>query len=185
MLREYAASIGRRRGIGRVRRALELADEESRSPTETWMRLIWMLDAGLPRPLCNRAVYDLGGRLLGVPDLLDPVAGVVGEYDGDEHRFAVRRARDAEKDDLYRRAGLEPFRVVAPDLIEVGKVVDRMRATHDRATRASHPRLWTLEPPAGVAPRQSLDDLLAEREHYRRLGREHQEFLGSLRRAVE
>lgn len=107
MLREYVASVGRRRGIGRVRRALELADEDSRSPTETWMRLIWMLDAGLSRPLCNRAVYDLDGRLLGAPDLLDPVAGVAGEYDGDEHRFAVRRARDAEKDDLYRRLGRE------------------------------------------------------------------------------
>ena len=35
------------------------------------MVLVWVLDAGLDPPLCNREVFDLDGRLIGVPDLLD------------------------------------------------------------------------------------------------------------------
>ena len=38
-----------------------------------------------PRPLCNVPVFDRFGQHIGTPDLLDPVAGVVGEYDGALH----------------------------------------------------------------------------------------------------
>src|SRR3954447_802486 len=68
-----------------MRAALDLASEDSRSPNETRMRLVWVLDAGLPVPAVNQPVYDLDGRLLGVADLLDVAAGVVGEYDGEDH----------------------------------------------------------------------------------------------------
>lgn len=73
-------------GVPQVRAALELADEDSRSPNETRLRLRWQLDAGMPRPLVNQPVWSLSGRLLGIADLLDPVAGVVGEFDGADHR---------------------------------------------------------------------------------------------------
>ena len=36
-----------------------LADENSWSRWETWMRLVWQVGAGFPRPLCNRPVFDL------------------------------------------------------------------------------------------------------------------------------
>ena len=45
------------------------------------MRLVWVLDAGLPAPLVNQHVGDERGRLLGKADIFDPVAGVFGEYD--------------------------------------------------------------------------------------------------------
>ena len=48
-MRDYVAAHGGWRGAPQVRRALDLADENSMSPNETRMRLIWMLDAGLPQ----------------------------------------------------------------------------------------------------------------------------------------
>ena len=49
-----------------LRRALALASEHSRSPNESRLRLIWVLDAELPRPLVNCAIRDQTGALLGV-----------------------------------------------------------------------------------------------------------------------
>jgi hypothetical protein len=77
-----------------VRRALALASEHSRSPAESRLRLVWRVDAGLPEPLVNRELFDLEGRLVCVADLLDPVAGLVVEYDGAEHRKARRHSKD-------------------------------------------------------------------------------------------
>lgn len=129
-------------------RALDLADEHSRSPAESRLRLIWVLDARLPRPFCNRPVYSLDGRL--VPDLLDVEAGIVGEYDGADHRRRGRHASDVRREDLFRRHGLEYFKVVGPDLRDLGLVVDRMRATRQRAAWAPvAERRWTTQgPPA-------------------------------------
>ncbi len=93
-MRAYLATRHSWNGGPLVADALELADERSRSPGETRMRLIWILDAGLPRPVCNRALFSLTGELLGVPDLLDVEAGVVGEYDGADHLADNRRYRD-------------------------------------------------------------------------------------------
>ena len=94
-MRAYLATRHSWNGGPLVADALELADERSRSPGETRMRLIWVLDAGLPRPVCNRALFSLTGELLGVPDLLDVEAGVVGEYDGADHLADNRRYRDS------------------------------------------------------------------------------------------
>ena len=54
------------------------------------MRLVWVMDAGLPTPLCNEPVFSLDGQLLGYPDLFDPEAGSVGEYDGADHKDGKR-----------------------------------------------------------------------------------------------
>ena len=63
--------------------ALELATGECRSPPEVRMMLTWLLDARFGKPLMNREVLDLDGRLLGVVDLLDVESGSYGEYDGE------------------------------------------------------------------------------------------------------
>src|SRR3954465_3469518 len=81
----YCAGRAGWKGVRRVRAALDLAREESRSPNETRMRLVWELDAGLPRPGLNRSVYTRNGRFVATVDLLDFEAGVVGECDGAEH----------------------------------------------------------------------------------------------------
>jgi hypothetical protein len=149
-MRAYVASRAGWKGVPQVRRALDLADENSMSPNETRMRLVWVLDAGLPKPLCNQPVFDLRGTLIGIADLLDPVAGVVGEYDGAAHRGARRHRRDVRREDLFRRAGLEYFKVVGLDLGDVDLVVDRMRTTRGRA-KFTPPaeRGWTLAAPEG------------------------------------
>jgi hypothetical protein len=149
-MRTYVDSRAGWKGVPQVRRALDLADENSMSPNETRMRLIWLLDAELPAPLCNQPVFDLGGRLIGIADLLDPVAGVVGEYDGAAHRGARRHRRDVMREDLFRRAGLEYFKIVGLDLGDIDLVVDRMRATRARAKFAPPgERGWTLAAPEG------------------------------------
>ena len=147
-MRSYVEHRSGWRGVPQVRRALDLADENSMSPNETRMRLIWVLDAGLPGPLVNQPVFDLQGKLLGIADLLDPIAGVVGEYDGAAHRGARRHRRDVMREDLMRRAGLEYFKVVGLDLMDVRVVVERMLSTRARAKfLAPDERAWTLVPP--------------------------------------
>ena len=111
-------------GVPFVRKALLLAIDDSRSPQETRMRLCWVLDAGLPPPLCNRELFDLDGNLIGIPDLFDPVAGLVGEYDGADHKDGQRHRRDVAREERFRDHGLEYFEVVGGDLRDRGLVVD-------------------------------------------------------------
>lgn len=122
-------------GIPRVRSALDLGSERSRSPAETRLRLIWTLDAGLPKPLVNWPVADERGTFLAEVDLLDPVAGLVGEYDGAHHRSAARHARDVWREDRLRRVGLEYVAVTGRDLARPDQVVERIRAARGRAAR--------------------------------------------------
>lgn len=143
-MRRYAEARAGVRGRRTVLAALDLADEGSRSPQEVRLRLVWELDAGWGRPLTNRPVLDLEGRLIGVPDLLDPDRGVVGEYDGADHRERARHRRDVRREDLFRRAGLEYVAVVGADLRDRRLVVDRLLAAGARSGRA--PRCWRLAP---------------------------------------
>jgi hypothetical protein len=149
-MRRYSATKARWNGRPQVEAALDLADEDSMSPNETRMRLIWVLDAALPAPLCNRPVFDDRGKLIGIADLLDPVAGVVGEFDGAAHRGARRHRRDVMREDHFRRAGLEYFKIVGLDLADTDLVVSRMLTTRKRAAfLAPAERAWTLTPPDG------------------------------------
>ena len=136
-------------GVPLARAGLALADEASRSPQESLVRMVWELDARRPRPLTNREIFEGGtGRLLGVADLLDPVAGVVGEVDGADHAGAGRRSADADRDSRFRNHGLEVFRVTSYDNHHPRQLVRRIHEAYDRAARASpQPRTWTLQPP--------------------------------------
>ena len=136
-------------GVPLTRLALPLASADSRSPQETRMRLIWVLDAGLPTPLCNRPLFDLDGRLLGIPDLFDPDAGLVGEYDGADHLVEDRRGRDAVRAERFRDHGLEYIALVRGDLGSPARAAHRIVAARARARfLAPEDRRWTLEPPS-------------------------------------
>jgi hypothetical protein len=164
MMNDYVAEHPAWTGVEQVRRALALASEHSLSPKETLMRLIWALDAGLSPPLCNQPVFTTDGRFVGRPDLLDVDAGVVGEFDGADHRTGSRHTRDVEREDQFRRLGLEYFKITGRDLANRAKVVDRMQATRDRALfQTARDRAWTLDPPAWWEPEPTLDELIAER----------------------
>lgn len=144
-----------------VTKALGHASERSRSPNETRSRLIWEVDAGLPRPLVNAPIFTRDGKLVAVADLLDPVAGVVGEYDGSDHLRITRRSRDIRREDALRELGLEYFTVMRPDLDDRGGTADRMRATRARAGFVNESeRRWTLQPPPGWREPRWWDDEL-------------------------
>lgn len=137
-----------------VLHALSLASERSLSPGETAYRLIWVLDARWPTPLCNVPVLSPAGELLGVPDLLDVRRGVAGEYDGAEHRGRQRHRGDVRKEEALRDHGLEVVRMVAGD--SSARIAARLRSAEQRALRGV--RRW--EP---GAPGESLDAWLDAR----------------------
>ncbi len=168
-MREFHAVRLRWRRSTRVKWALDLASERSLSPAESRMRLIWVLDAGLPVPLVNQHVWDDRGGLLGMADLFDPVAGVFGEYDGATHRGAGRHAADVRREDKVRRAGLEYFTVTGPDLHDPAMVVERMVTTRARAL-SNRRSTWTLTPPRGWWSTDTAEERLARRDRFRAAG---------------
>jgi hypothetical protein len=146
----FAASIPGWTGIPQCRDAIALADENLWSPREVGMLKAWTVDAGLSRPLCNQPVFDLDGQLLGVPDLLDPVTGVMGEYEGGVHFVdGRRRPRDLDREDKLRSAGLECATMLADDSRETSRFVTRLHAAYARSSRLpASQRRWTIEQPA-------------------------------------
>ena len=147
-------------GIEQARDAVVLADENAWSPMEVLMRLDWPGD----RPLTNRPLFDLDGRHIGTPDLLDPDAGVIGEYEGALHLTGMRRASDLRREETFRVHGLEPVTMVAEDVREPGHYRERLRSAYARAARRpAADRRWTLERPpfwpatVTVAQRRALD----------------------------
>jgi hypothetical protein len=141
-LATYLAGRSDWRNASQVRAALPLSSDRSRSPAESRMRLIWVLDAGCPAPLCNWPIADPEGRRLGRPDLLCEPLAVVGEFDGEGHRSAEEQRVDVAKEGDYRNVGLESFRVVGKDLDDVALVVSRMHDAVRRAREAGRPRRW-------------------------------------------
>lgn len=146
-LREVAAEQAGWTGVERLRQALDLADENSWSPQESRARLAWV-GAGFPQPRCNGPLFDRSGRHLGTPDLLDPVAGVVAEYDGRVH--LGRRLQDVRREDLFRDHGLEYVTTLAGDRGPQGFVI-RLRRAYDRALAArarGEPPGWSVDLPS-------------------------------------
>jgi hypothetical protein len=135
-------------GVPLARQALELADEHSASPQETRLRLVWTIILGWRRPLVNVAVFDLRGRLLGFPDLLDEEAGLVVEYDGSDHRSAERHSDDVDREAAFRGVGLEVTRVTGRDMRDRFALARRLHAARHRAPfEAPDRRRWTTQPP--------------------------------------
>jgi hypothetical protein len=165
-------------GIPQCRDAIPHADENSWSPTEVDMRWTWTEEAGRPRPLCNRPVFDRSGRHVGTPDLIDPVAGVVGEYAGSLHLVGKQRSRDLQHEEDYRGLGLEYVTMVGSDRLDSVPFISRLDGAYGRAARLPRDdRLWTVEPPAWwistatVEDRRRLEGALRDRLlRYRRVG---------------
>jgi very-short-patch-repair endonuclease len=169
-MHRYLSTRTSARGVRHVAKALALASEQSRSPNETRMRLVWVLDARLPTPLLNQPVFDRHGRLLGIVDLLDEQAGLVGEFDGADHRTAARHSSDVGREDDLRRVGLEVFRVTGPDLLVPDRVASRMRWARNRAAwEPEERRRWTTEPPAWWEGPVTLDEHLDAQDVLRSL----------------
>jgi hypothetical protein len=144
-------------GAPQCRAALALAEENAWSPREVDLRLIWRPEPSLPRLLCNVPVFDLRGRLIGTPDLLDPVAGIVGEYDGAHHLAGPQRAKDVRREADFRGAGLEYVTMLGADSADPGHFAWRLRDCYRRAERrTADERRWTLERPPWWVPTDTV-----------------------------
>ncbi len=144
-LHAYTARLVGRRGKRRLERALAAADENAWSPMEVVMRRIWHQHRG-GTLLCNAPIFDLQGRHLFTPDLLDPVAGVAGDYDGADHLEGGRHSRDLMREELTRRAGIEVVTMMAGQG-EAARFRYRLDGALARADQRSAPRSWTLIQP--------------------------------------
>ena len=131
-----------RKGVQRVRDLLPFLEENSWSPAEPLMRRTWQTN-GFGRPRANRPVFDLAGRLVGTPDLLDVEVGVYGMYDGGLHLAGAVRHRDVGKEAAYRALGLEGVTMMAGDLSDRDPFVQRLSEAYGRAgRRLAEDRRW-------------------------------------------
>jgi hypothetical protein len=141
----WLAAHPARRGIPRARAAWRLGDENAWSPQETHARLAWESVTGA-RPLTNRPVFDLTGRHLATPDLIDPATGACAEYDGDHHLTREQRRRDLAREQRMLEHGLQPFVVVGGELGAAFR--GRLTSALSRTERDPGPQRWTLDLPS-------------------------------------
>lgn len=153
----YLEVIGPVTGIQQARDALAQAEENSWSPRETRMRGVWTRMAGLPKPLCNVPVFTLDGRHVGTPDVIEPVWGLLAQYNGRLHVTPSRVSEDWRKDGAYRDLGLETVTMVASDWSDLNQFADRLVAAGHRALARTTPVLWTVEPPSWWTPTTTVE----------------------------
>ncbi len=148
-LAAYLAVRPRCIGLRQAREALSLTSPAVRSPWESRIRMVYMLEAGLPQPLVNPSIFDRRGRLLGIADLLDEEAGLVLEYDGGGHRERRQHNADNEREEALESAGLVVVRADSFDYRDKrAKLVERMIDGRRRGMLRNR-RLdrWTLATP--------------------------------------
>jgi hypothetical protein len=144
-LLSYAGEHPRRRGLRQLRAALPLVDPAAASPPESRLRMLCGQQAGLPGLLVNVPLYDATGEFLGIPDLLEPVTGLVIEYDGGQHRDLDQHTADNLREESFEGAGLAVVRVTSLDLKDAEATSSRIADTYRR--RLSHDRPadgWTV-----------------------------------------
>lgn len=145
----YARAHPRLRRARLAGRAAGLADPLSRSAGESRYRYCWMVDAGLPRPVCNAYIVDAEGVVVACADLLDPDSGLCGEYDGSTHRELESHTEDNNREERLEDLGLVVVRSTNMDLWRANRprTVQRMRRAHARA-RSAGPGRWGWYPSA-------------------------------------
>jgi hypothetical protein len=130
-LRAYVDSHPGLKGVPAARVASALVDARAASCPESRLRVVWVLEAGLPVPLVNCAVVDEDGFLLGEADLFDPAAAMAGEYDGSDHRGLARHTSDNVREEGLERHNVTVVRATAIDLWpRRAQLVQRLRAGH-------------------------------------------------------
>ena len=118
----------RRRGIRRLREAVELIREDAWSPRESKLRCL-IVRAGLPEPALNQDIYDEHGRFLGCFDLVYPGKKVAIEYHGLVH--ASTYAADVERVAALRAAGWHVIEVTSALFARPTELLSRIRRALD------------------------------------------------------
>jgi hypothetical protein len=137
------------RGVPSARLAVSLVDGGAESGPESRLRYVWVVEAGLPRPLVNRNVLTCDGRFVARTDLLDPESGTVGEYDGAHHRELAQHTSDNAREEELEALNLEVTRATALDLwVHRPRLVQRLQAAHRRGRARDRARdAWSLGRP--------------------------------------
>ncbi|MEN0083595.1 MAG: hypothetical protein AAGC66_02390 [Leifsonia sp.] len=126
-LRDAIAQSQGRRGIARLREALQRVRVGSESPGETQLRLL-LVSAGLPEPVLNLDVRDATGHFVARVDMAYPAAGVALEYEGDVHRVdRYTWMKDIRRREQVEDLGWRMVRVTASDLRNPETLVRRLR----------------------------------------------------------
>jgi hypothetical protein len=108
-----AVDAGARRGVARLRDALDEVRVGSASPLETEYRLD-AASAGLPEPTLDTEIRSASGALLGITEVAYPRYRTLVEIEGDHHRTDQRQwDRDIEKYAAYVAEGWEVVRITA------------------------------------------------------------------------
>ena len=98
--------------------------------------------------LVNQPVFDLDGHFLGIPDLLEPEAGLVVEFDGQDHRLRRRHQADNIREEKLETCNLTVCRVDSLDLRQPVALIEGLRARHAQGmTRDRSKDAWTIEQP--------------------------------------
>jgi hypothetical protein len=144
-------------GVDKVRAAVEHMDENSWSWQETALRLVWVMDAGLERPLCNVAIFDRYGKHLATCDLLDVETGLAVEYNGHLHDGRHRAALDAKRTTLLAAHGIPTLTVVEAHMQDRGALAEMLYDAREEARRSvPSVRLWTLDQPSWWVPTETV-----------------------------
>lgn len=140
---------GRWTGIDQFRRAVTLTDSAAANAWESRLRMFAMRQAGMPRLVVNQPVFDLDERFLGIPDLLDPEAGLVLEFDGQDHRKRRQHRSDNIREEELELVNLTVCRVDSLDLGQPAALQTRLRARRAQGLARDRRRdRWTLKQPA-------------------------------------
>lgn len=114
-LRQWADAHTGYRGIGQLRRVLDLAEPASESPMETRLRVLLVL-AGLPKPCVQVSLYDETGFFVARPDMCYPAKRLALEYDGGTHRSSL--VADDRRQNRLLDAGYRVLRFTAGDIYQ-------------------------------------------------------------------
>jgi hypothetical protein len=111
--------------------------------------MFYRRQAGLPRPEVNSPVFDLDGRFLGIPDLLDEEAGLGCEFDGQDPCLRRQHQDDNLREELLEDTNLVGCRVDSLDPRYPAPLRERLRDAWARGQARDRRRdRFTTEIPA-------------------------------------
>ena len=142
-------------GVPQAREALSLGEENVWSPQETRLRLYWKAAFEEARPRPNLPLFDLAGRHIGTPDVIDVATGVAADYDGVVHLDREQRRSDRTRDEAFASHGIEMVRWLTGD--RPTDFLSRLQRAYGAALRRTGPRSWTADPPAWWTSTSTVD----------------------------
>jgi hypothetical protein len=157
-LAEFVRQHPKYRGVPVAREVLRLVDPGARSPGESRLRFVWVVEAGLPPPQVNPYIVDERGEIVAMADLLDDATGLVAEYDGAHHRQLRAHTADNAREETLEGLGLVVVRATSIDVgPDRAALVRRLREGRVRADANEHGR-WGWAPTGPRPHPQSLAD---------------------------